>query len=300
VRGNIVGRGVVLEIEDQGLGIENDRIEGLNAMLANPPDFGIMALSAEPRLGLFVVARLAARHGISVSLRESAYGGTRAIVLVRAELLAEVPQRPGDSTGRHDKPAENGAVLPVVKLPLPVADLPSLPLVEARPGEDLFRPQRPVDEPATTGHANGHTNGHANGTNGTNGANGSRGAHSSGPHRTGPPGGPPSPHPNGAHARPEPPTLTVPPLPSPHPRPPQPVGQLSADRPPLPQRRRQQNLAPQLRDEQTAAWPEETDREVSPDQARSRLSAYQRGTRQGREEPAPDNGFDGDDHGERR
>jgi hypothetical protein len=68
----------------------------------------------------------------------------------------------------------------------------------------------------------------------------------------------------------------------------------------LPQRRRQQNLAPQLREDPVAAWPEETDREQSPDQARSRLSAFQRGTRQGREEPAPDNGYDADNYGERR
>ncbi len=121
VRANIVGRGVVLEIEDQGLGIEGERIDELNTMLASPPDFGIMALSAEPRLGLFVVARLAARHGIAVSLRESAYGGTRAIVLVRADLLDEVPETDG-STGRHDKPADSPvAPRPTVKLPIPVA-----------------------------------------------------------------------------------------------------------------------------------------------------------------------------------
>ncbi|MGH3761255.1 sensor histidine kinase [Actinophytocola sp.] len=283
VRGNVVGRGVVLEIEDQGLGIETDRIDELNAMLANPPDFGIMALSAEPRLGLFVVARLAARHGIRVSLRESAYGGTRAIVLVRAELLGDVPD-PTEPAGRHDKPATPPAApepASTIKLPIPVvADLPPLPVVEPRPGEDLFRPQRPVEEPAHAGHTNG--------TSGTNG---------------------------GAHARPEPPTVTsarvapmppmqsLPPLPappppsSPQPRP-QPAGLHAPDRPPLPQRRRQQNLAPQLRDEPATAWSQETSREETPDQARSRLAAFQRGTRQGREEPAI--GTDGDrHHGER-
>ena len=260
-----------------------------------------MALSAEPRLGLFVVARLAARHDISVSLRESAYGGTRAIVLVRAELLGDVPEGPGESTGRHDLPVEGGPALtsPTTNLPIPVAELPPLPLVETRPGEDLFRPQRPVDEPARGAQAtgtNGHANGHGNGQHATNGtrANGSRGAHSSGPHRTGPPGrgpaAPSGPHAPGAHARPEPPTLTVPPLPAPLPRS---AGQPAGERPALPQRRRQQNLAPQLRDEPASAWPDETDHEEAPDRTRSRLAAYQRGTRQGREEPAPDSGFDG-------
>ena len=158
VRGNVVGRGVVLEIEDQGLGIEADRVDELNMMLANPPDFGIMALSAEPRLGLFVVARLAARHGVAVSLRDSAYGGTRAIVLVRNELLGpdtEVPGMPDMSTAPAEvaepKPQANGqhGPNPSIKLSVPGAvslpNLPPLPVVEARPGEDLFRPQRPAD-----------------------------------------------------------------------------------------------------------------------------------------------------------
>ena len=270
VRGNVVGRGVVLEIEDQGLGIESERIDELNTLLANPPDFGIMALSTEPRLGLFVVARLAARHGISVSLRESAYGGTRAIVLVRADLLGEVPgDRPEPAADSPSAPRFSPVPqtpVPTVQLPIPITDLPPLPMVAPRPGEDLFRPQRPVEEPAD--HANGSNGSHANGDSPTNGTNG-----------TGTNGG--------AHAKHEAPTEQHFPVPAPQPvRPPEPVGQLAPGRPPLPQRRRQQNLAPQLREEPVTAWPEEDSREDSPDEARSRLSAFQRGTRRGREEPA--------------
>ena len=89
VRGNLVGRGVVVEIEDQGLGIEPEQLEELNTMLHNPPDFSVMALSEEPRLGLFVVAQLASRNGIHVTLAESpSYGGIRAIVLIPSALIA--------------------------------------------------------------------------------------------------------------------------------------------------------------------------------------------------------------------
>lgn len=88
VRGEAAeGRGVILEIEDQGLGIEEEDAERLNTLLAEPPDFSFMALSDEPRLGLFVVARLAARHGIQVRLREAIHGGTRAVVRLGPELL---------------------------------------------------------------------------------------------------------------------------------------------------------------------------------------------------------------------
>jgi hypothetical protein len=84
VRGSLVSKGLVVEIEDQGLGIEESQRDQLNEMLHNPPDFTMMALSEESRVGLFVVARLAVRHGVKVSLRESDFGGTRAIVLVPA------------------------------------------------------------------------------------------------------------------------------------------------------------------------------------------------------------------------
>ncbi|MCT2586106.1 nitrate- and nitrite sensing domain-containing protein [Actinophytocola sp. S1-96] len=234
VRGNVVGRGVALEIEDQGLGIEADLVERLNGMLHRPPDFGIMALSTEPRLGLFVVARLAARHGISVTLRESAYGGTRAIVLLRAELLTEVPSAEDVTPTVKTPPVEQPTVLP-----LPASflqPLPEFPVVAAKPGEDLFRPQLPVEETFEE-------------------------------------------------------TFAETPAPE---RPTSPTGpERPAGRPPLPQRRRQQNLAPQLREDPSAtAWPPADTEEVenSPDAARSRLSAFVQGTRRGREEPDMGNG----------
>jgi signal transduction histidine kinase len=82
VRGNPVGKGVVIEVEDQGLGIEAERREVLNKMFRDPPDFGLMALLDDPRIGFFVVARLAHQHGMRVSLMESTYGGVRAGVVV--------------------------------------------------------------------------------------------------------------------------------------------------------------------------------------------------------------------------
>lgn len=99
VRGNVVGTGVVLEVEDQGLGIRPEDLDAINANLLSPPDYGVLALTEDTRLGLYVVARLAARHDIRVTLAESAYGGTRAIVLLPAALVeADGPeQRDGDT-----------------------------------------------------------------------------------------------------------------------------------------------------------------------------------------------------------
>ncbi|WP_169811655.1 sensor histidine kinase [Nocardia shimofusensis] len=89
--GNLVGRGVVVEISDQGMGMPEGELSRVNEMLRNPPDFGVARLSADSRLGLFVVAQLAVRHGVSVRLSESNYGGVRAVVLIPSALLAPEP-----------------------------------------------------------------------------------------------------------------------------------------------------------------------------------------------------------------
>ncbi|MFE9320716.1 nitrate- and nitrite sensing domain-containing protein [Nocardia sp. NPDC052278] len=89
VSGNAVGKGIVVEVVDQGLGMPVERMDSFNETLSNPPDFAFAALSQENRLGLFVVARLSARIDVSVRLAESEYGGVKAIVLVPLSLLAE-------------------------------------------------------------------------------------------------------------------------------------------------------------------------------------------------------------------
>jgi signal transduction histidine kinase len=82
--GQSVPNGFVIEIEDRGLGMSLASIDDANARLASPPDFDPANSS---RLGLFVVSRLAARHGITVGLRRSPYGGVTAVTLIPAELV---------------------------------------------------------------------------------------------------------------------------------------------------------------------------------------------------------------------
>ena len=91
----MVGRGVAVEIEDRGLGIEPEPRARLNEMLSEPPDFGLLTLSEDSRLGLFVVSRLAQRHGVRVTLLESTYGGVQALVLVPNALLVATPPDDG-------------------------------------------------------------------------------------------------------------------------------------------------------------------------------------------------------------
>jgi hypothetical protein len=64
------------------------------------PQFDVVALADDLRLGMFVIARLATRHGIAVTLRSSPYGGTTAIVLVPHDIVVrEGPTPDADAAG---------------------------------------------------------------------------------------------------------------------------------------------------------------------------------------------------------
>ncbi|WP_300611395.1 ATP-binding protein [Trebonia sp.] len=79
VRAERVANGFAIEVEDRGLGIPTEQLVLINAQLASPPDFD---LADADRLGLFVAGRLAARHGVLVSLTPSPYRGTKAVVVL--------------------------------------------------------------------------------------------------------------------------------------------------------------------------------------------------------------------------
>ncbi|MFF9126673.1 nitrate- and nitrite sensing domain-containing protein [Streptomyces sp. NPDC014889] len=98
VRAAMVAKGLVIEIEDRGLGMSEEDYAQLNAQLAEAPQFDVVALADDLRLGMFVVARLATRHGITVTLRSSPYGGTSAIVLVPHDIV--VPEATGSPRTR--------------------------------------------------------------------------------------------------------------------------------------------------------------------------------------------------------
>ncbi|MFG2817157.1 nitrate- and nitrite sensing domain-containing protein [Streptomyces sp. NPDC048410] len=78
---------LVLRVDDRGLGLDAGQREEAARTLRDPDAFDP---TRHDRLGLYVVGRLAARHGIEVSLGESPYGGTTATVLLPAGVLATV------------------------------------------------------------------------------------------------------------------------------------------------------------------------------------------------------------------
>lgn len=81
---------LAVQITDRGVGMSEEQLAEANERLATPPDLDV---SVTRRMGLYVVARLAKRHGIEVRLRENEdiEGGVIARVVVPSELLTDSP-----------------------------------------------------------------------------------------------------------------------------------------------------------------------------------------------------------------
>jgi len=78
--------GVLLQITDRGVGMTPKELAYANWRLENPPT----ADATVPKwIGLLVVARLAARHGIGVRLQSADFGGLTAMVWLPDEVLTE-------------------------------------------------------------------------------------------------------------------------------------------------------------------------------------------------------------------
>ncbi|MEV6613428.1 nitrate- and nitrite sensing domain-containing protein [Streptomyces sp. NPDC051051] len=84
---------VMLSVQDEGIGMTEERLARLNARLAEfAPDSPYEQEGEEGLgLGLYVVARLAHRHGVRVQLREQKKGGIAAVVVLPTPLLAASP-----------------------------------------------------------------------------------------------------------------------------------------------------------------------------------------------------------------
>lgn len=99
VTASVVARGVAIEIADQGLGMDEAAREHANRMMGQPPEFDRLVLenNKAEQLGLFTAARLAARRDVAVEFGVSAYGGTRATVLLPDRILEEPEQGVADA-----------------------------------------------------------------------------------------------------------------------------------------------------------------------------------------------------------
>ncbi|MDD7931994.1 nitrate- and nitrite sensing domain-containing protein [Actinomycetospora straminea] len=156
---------VLVEILDSGVGMSEEDLHEANVRLDSPPTVDV---SASRRMGLFVVGRLATRHGITVELRNREDGGVAATALVPASaVLAVVEQgapavgvgaavRGGDGAvgaGAVPEQARGGAT----GLPQRTRRAPGTP-------SSYFSPAQEQGRPAPDGSPNRGTNGSPNGS----------------------------------------------------------------------------------------------------------------------------------------
>ncbi|MDI3423271.1 ATP-binding protein [Streptomyces luteolus] len=214
VRGEEVGAGAVLEIEDRGLGMGDEALAAANEKI-HAPDIDLLD---SRQLGLFVVNRLADRQRVDVTLRRSVYGGITAVVFVPKELL-EAPHpglRPLPEQQPEPLPARTGRRAVPNEPQAPNA----LPARRAKPGPQPEQTPRPDPAPAM------------------------------------------------------PPTPTPTPPPQPTPTPPEDG---------LPRRVRQANMAPELREADTAPEPvRELPGRRSPEAARATMASLRSGRHRAR------------------
>ncbi|MEU3448382.1 ATP-binding protein [Streptomyces thermolilacinus] len=156
-----VQSGIAVEIEDGGVSMSEEARKRAERMLRQAQQgIDLNDLGETPRLGLAVVGRLAQAYGFQVSLRSSAYGGVRAVVVVPQELITTVAAASGlahgigaSSVPRTAVPAAPAAPAPVpasAERPAtgPVADDEAPTVVERTPnGLPQRRRRKPLAEP---------------------------------------------------------------------------------------------------------------------------------------------------------
>ena len=101
--------GVLLDITDQGVGMGTEEMAHANWRLDNPP---VVDVAVSRRMGLFVVARLAARHGIRVRLRPASAGGLTALVWLPDEVISHESGSAPSGLRRMDAPPPGMAAAP--------------------------------------------------------------------------------------------------------------------------------------------------------------------------------------------
>ncbi|MCX4790680.1 MULTISPECIES: sensor histidine kinase [unclassified Streptomyces] len=128
-----VQTGIAIEIEDGGVSLSEEARSRAENMLARAQAGSNMNdLGESPRLGMAVVGRLARMYDLQVSLRQSAYGGVRAVLIVPRAMITTGPA-PGiahgiGATSRPTSDIDQEAmkhVVPPRRKPRPVAQRPA-------------------------------------------------------------------------------------------------------------------------------------------------------------------------------
>ncbi|MBM0206543.1 nitrate- and nitrite sensing domain-containing protein [Micromonospora sp. STR1s_5] len=288
VRGQLVSNGFAIEIEDRGLGMSEEDLAAANHRIVDQSELN---LANAARLGLYVVSRLTERHGVRVRLKESAYGGTTAVVLIPLELVTEADASPEDSGSFRA-----GSAIPMPSAPATDSGRPASLAPVA-----LAAPTTPASEVAVTSAAPMPADTTAPTTDGEAEATPFSPPGSGPPRQPAPPTCPPAPDaarpsqpwkpptvPTGLPAvdRTRPEALDGEPVPAGDGGPVPARAEAERTGSGLPVRVRQANIVPELRDDPAVSETDDEDVVRPPEQVRRMMSSYQTGTRRGRTDAA--------------
>ncbi|MGW7574239.1 nitrate- and nitrite sensing domain-containing protein [Streptomyces sp. NPDC054765] len=93
---------VMLSVQDEGIGMTSERMAELNERLMDVEAASSSETVDEALgLGLYVVVRLAARHGVRVQLRDAKQGGVTAVIVLPGSILPTRPVPSGSPAGAH-------------------------------------------------------------------------------------------------------------------------------------------------------------------------------------------------------
>ena len=175
--------GVLLDITDNGVGISDQEMSHANWRLDNPP---VVDVAVSRRMGLFVVGRLAARHGVRVRLRHAQASGLTALIWLPDTVAAPEVAPPLGRLRRFE--ADDYGPVPSLSAPpgasgtstpgSTAARIPRFsPLSPSEPASPSFTPAAGADTPAATGDSTQAlpVRGKTNGNGSTAPANGSPG-----------------------------------------------------------------------------------------------------------------------------
>ena len=143
----LVTGGVLVEVTDQGVGMNPEMMAQANWRLENPPPVDV---AVSRNMGLFVVGRLAARHGVKVRLQPAATGGLTALVWLpdAVVVLPEAGAAVGLGPAEPDAMASSARPAPTpedVRALQPVASgLPAGPGLRPRHARPALRLRAPV------------------------------------------------------------------------------------------------------------------------------------------------------------
>ncbi|MFG2292772.1 sensor histidine kinase [Streptomyces sp. NPDC048603] len=108
-----VNSGIAVEIEDGGLSMSEEARARAERMLREAQQgIDLNDLGETPRLGLAVVGRLAQAYDFKVSLRSSAYGGVRAVLVIPQGLITTAASATGVAHGIGTSSGPRAAIPP--------------------------------------------------------------------------------------------------------------------------------------------------------------------------------------------